>query len=163
VRGRSLRAYREAARKATAAARYFKARVYAELADGTFAPHFGAVTVRRSRTVPEKTKGFVLGTSRIVVRPGALVGAQVERTVRDWLSYQLSWDGADGPVANGTLLTWHEGARLRDLTDAADVSVVPLTGALAVRSGGRWLAADGDGVFPLRGAGGQDPIPDDAR
>jgi hypothetical protein len=33
------------------------------------------------------------------------------------------------------------------LIGAADVSVVPLTGALAVRSGGRWLASDGDGVF----------------
>lgn len=141
------RAFREAASKAIAASRYFKARVYAELADGTFTPHFGEVTVRRNRAVPEDSKGFVLGASRIVVRPGARVGAQVERTVRDWLSYQLSWDGSDGPVANGSLLTWHEGARLRDLLDAADVSVIPLTGALAVRSGGRWLAADGDGVF----------------
>jgi hypothetical protein len=33
------------------------------------------------------------------------------------------------------------------LIDAVDVKVVPLTGALAVKSGDRWLAADGDGVF----------------
>jgi hypothetical protein len=141
------RAFREAARKATDASRYFNARVYAELADGTFTPHFGEVTIRRNRAVSSESKGFVLGSSRIVVAPGERVGAQVERTVRDWLSYQLSWNGADGPVANGTLLTWHEGARLRDLLGAADVSVIPLTGALAVRSGRRWLAADGDGVF----------------
>jgi hypothetical protein len=141
------RAFREAAGKATAASRYFKARVYAELAEGSFKPRFGDVAIRRRRAVPESAKEFVLGASRIVVRPGARVGAQVERTVRDWLSYQLSWDGADRPVAKDALMTWHEGARLRDLLDAADVEVLPLTGAIAVRSGGRWLAADGDGVF----------------
>jgi hypothetical protein len=140
-------AFREAAAKATAAARYFKARVYTELADGTFKPHFGEVAIRRNSAVPKEAKTFVLGASRSVVARGERVGAQVERTVRDWLSYQLSWDGADRPVANAALLTWHEGARLRDLVGAADASVIPLTGALAVRSGGRWLAADGDGVF----------------
>jgi hypothetical protein len=143
----TARAFREAAGKATAASRHFKARVYAALAEGDFTPRFGEVAIRRRRTVPEKPTEFVLGASRIVVRPGARVGAQVERTVRDWLSYQLSWDGAGRPVAKGVLLTWHEGARLRDLLDAADVAVLPLTGAIAVRSGGRWLAADGDGAF----------------
>jgi len=141
------RALREAAGKANDASRYFKGRAYAELANATFTPRFGEVAIRRNGVVPKEPQAFVLGTSRIVVGPGARVGAQVERTVRDWLSYQLAWDGADGPVANGALLTWHEGARLRDLLDAADVEVVPLTGALAVRSGGRWLASDGDGVF----------------
>jgi hypothetical protein len=107
------RAFREAAGKAGAASRYFKARVYAELAEGRFTPHFGEVAIRRRRSVPERPKEFVLGASRIVVRPGARVGAQVERTVRDWLSYQLSWDGA---AFSQGLLTWHGGA-----ADAADV------------------------------------------
>ncbi len=141
------RAFRLASAKAAAASRYFKARVYAELADGRFTPHFGEAAIRRNATVQKDPKSLVLGASRIVVGPGARVGAQVERTVRDWLSYQLSWDGADRPVAKGALLTWHEGARLRDLLDAAHAFVLPLTGALVVKSGGRWLAGDGDGVF----------------
>jgi hypothetical protein len=140
-------AFREAAGRAAAASRYFKARVYSELARGTFTPRFGEAAIRRSRDVPKEPGGFVLGASRIVVGPRTRVGAQVERTVRDWLSLQLAWDGTDRPVAKDALLTWHEGARLRDLLDAADIDVLPLTGALAVRRGGRWLAADGDGVF----------------
>ena len=141
------RAFRDAAAMARAASSPFKAHMYAELAEGRFAPRFGESTILRSLTVPGNATAFVLGASRIVVSPGARVGTQVERTVRDWLSYQLAWDGSERPVAKSALLTWHEGARLRDLLDAADVLVLPLTGALAVRHEGRWLAADGGGVF----------------
>lgn len=140
-------AFLEAGAKARGASASFKARIYSELAAGEFSPRIGEAKIERKLDVPKNAKGFVLGASTIVVDAGARVGAQVERTVRDWLSYQLAWDGVDRPVAKEALLTWHEGARLRDLLDAVDVKVFPLTGALAVRSGDRWLAADGDGVF----------------
>ena len=140
-------AFRAASARARGASASFKARVYADLAASRFTPVLGDAAIARKLDVPDGTTGFVLGASKIVVIAGTRVGAQVERTVRDWLSYQLAWDGVDRPVAKSALLTWHEGLRLRDLLDAADAKVFPLTGALAVRSGGRWLAADGDGVF----------------
>jgi hypothetical protein len=140
-------AFLDAAAKARTASAPVKASVYSQLAAGDFAPRIGDAVIERKLDVPDNPKGFVLGLSKIVVDAGTRVGAQVERTVRDWLSYQMLWDGVDRPVAREALLTWHEGARLRDLVDTVDVKVFPLTGALAVRSGGRWLAADGDGVF----------------
>jgi hypothetical protein len=140
-------AFLEAAARARGASASWKARVYSELAAGAFSPRTGETEIERKLDVPKDATSFVLGNSTIVVRSGTRVGAQVERTVRDWLSYQLAWDGVDRPVAKETLVTWHEGARLRGLLDAVDVKVFPLTGALAVRSGDRWLAADGDGVF----------------
>jgi hypothetical protein len=143
----AAQAFRVAAARARLASDPFKSQVYAEVADGRFSPQTGGAAIERKLAVPKEATSYVLGASRIVVPAGARVGAQVERTVRDWLSYQLAWDGADRPVARSSLLTWHEGARLRDLLAAADVNVLPLTGALAVRHGDRWLAADGDGVF----------------
>ncbi len=140
-------AFRLAAARARGASASWKARVYADLAEGRFTPVVGETAIARKLDVPRDAKSFTLGASRIVVFAGSRVGAQIERTVRDWLSYQLGWDGTGRPVARKDLLTWHEGARLGDLLDAADVKVFPLTGALVVRSGDRWLAADGDGVF----------------
>jgi len=140
-------AFFEAAAEARGASASFKARVYSALAGSGFSPTLGETAIARKLVVPSGAKAFVLGASKIVVGAGSRVGAQVDRTVRDWLSYQFSWDGAGGPVPPPSLLTWHEGARLRDLLGAADVTLYPLTGALAVKAGGRWLAADGDGVF----------------
>jgi hypothetical protein len=140
-------AFRRAAAKARHLSASFKADVYDALADGRFAPRFGEAAIAKHVEVPPGVTSFILGSTKIVVGDGALVGAQVERTVRDWLSYQLSWDGARGAVPETSLLTWHEGGCLRRLLDVADVKVLPLTGALAVRHGGRWLAADGAGVF----------------
>lgn len=140
-------AFRRAAEKARRASASFKAEVYDELADGRFAPRFGEAVIAKRLEVPLGVTSFVLGSSKIVVGEGERVGAQVERTVRDWLSYQLSWDGAGRAVTEPSLLTWHEGGCLRHLLDAVDAKVFPLTGALAVRHDGKWLAADGEGVF----------------
>ena len=129
-------AFLAAAARARGASASWKARVYTEVAEGRFRPRFGTTTIARKLDVPPGTASFVLGASKIVVPAGARVGAQVERTVRDWLSYQLSWDEQDAPVAKDALLTWHEGARLRDLLDAAPAKIFPLTGSLAVRRAG---------------------------
>ncbi len=140
-------AFREAAAKAREASQDWKAGVYADVARGRFRPRFGDTEIVRAFDVPAGAKSFVLGASRIVVPAGTRVGAQVERTVRDWISYQLDWDGTARPAAKDALVDWHEGARLRDLLDATTVEVLPLSGALAARNDERWLAADGDGVF----------------
>ena len=125
----------------------WKAEVYDSLAKGRFEPRFETTRIRRKLEVPSRPRSFVLGTSQIVVASGTRVGAQVERTVRDWLSYQLGWDESARPVRKEELLTWHEGARLRDLLDAVPAEIVPLSGALAARKNGVWYAAGEDGAF----------------
>jgi hypothetical protein len=140
-------AFAEAAGRAQAAGQPWKADIYGSVARGRFRPKFGDSEIVRSLAVPDGTTSFVLGASRIVVSPGARVGAQVERTVRDWISYQLDWDGTGRPATRAALVSWHEGARLRDLLDAVAADVLPLSGALAAFDGERWRAADGHGVF----------------
>jgi len=139
--------FREASARARGASESWKARVYTELAEGSFQPQFGEAPITKKLEVPPGARSFVLGASKIVVPAGTRVGAQVERTVRDWISYQLTWDERDAAVGRDELITWHEGARLRDLLAVAPAKVFPLTGALAVRHGDRWLAPDGNGVF----------------
>src|SRR5262249_36287779 len=140
-------AFRQAAANARAAGESWKSRVYLALSERLFAPQFGESPIAKKLEVPPGSTSFVLGASKIVVGAGSSVGAQVERRVRDWLSYQLDWDERSGDVAADRLITWHEGARLRDLAAAAPIKIVPLTGAIAVRHGGRWLGADANGVF----------------
>jgi len=140
-------AFFRASARARAASASWKAGVYDAIAERRFAPRFGDAAIRRGPGLAPGIRSFVLGRSRIVVPPGSSVGAQVERTVRDWLSYQLAWDGRGRAVTRDALLGWHEGARLRDLLAATEVKVFPLTGTLVARQGERWLAPDRDGVF----------------
>ena len=140
-------AFARASRSAAAAGQPFKADVYRRLADGNFTPRFGEAAIRRRLVVPAGTTAYVLGTSTIRVAAGERIGVQMERTVRDWLSYQLAWDFEDRPAARDALIPWHEGSRLRDIMEAVPAEIVPLPGILAVRQGDRWLAADERGVF----------------
>ena len=140
-------AFARASRSAAAAGEPFKADVYRRLADGNFTPRFGEVTIRRRLDVPAGTTAYLLGTSTIRVAAGERIGVQMERTVRDWLSYQLAWDFRDHAAARDALIPWHEGSRLRDIMGAVPAEIVPLPGILAVRQGDRWLAADEQGVF----------------
>ena len=56
-------------------------------------------TIERRLPVPKAPPRSSWARARSSCAPDTRVGAQVERTVRDWLSYQLAWDGADRPVA----------------------------------------------------------------
>jgi hypothetical protein len=139
--------FARAARSADAARQPFKADVYRRIADGTFRPRIGEVAVARRLEVPDGVTAYVLGASAIRVPAGRRIGVQMERTVRDWLSYQLAWDFTERPPGREQLIPWHEGSRLADILAAAPVEIVPLPGVLAVRDGDRWLAADDQGVF----------------
>ena len=99
-----------AARSARLAGQPFKAGIYRQIADDTFAPKFGTVEIRRHLDVPPGTTAYVLGQSVIKVTPGERIGCQVERTVRDWLSYQLAWDFSGRTPEAKELIPWHEGA-----------------------------------------------------
>lgn len=139
--------FARASQSALAAHQPFKADVYRRLADGTFVPKFGEVEIQRQLDVPPGTTAYILGASVIRVAPGERIGCQMERTVRDWLSYQLGWNFAQRSPTPEELIPWHEGSRLHDILDAVPAEIVPFPGVLAVRQGDRWLAADEHGVF----------------
>src|SRR5262245_19851427 len=103
----------------------FKARLYHDLALGRFQPVFGEVEIPPPPAAPAGATGFVLGESRIHVTPEERIGVQVERTVRDWLSYQLSWDLSRRPPTHDEMIAWHEGARLREVMESVPVRIVP--------------------------------------
>lgn len=139
--------FRAAAIAAREAGERLKAEVYRAIAAGRFRPRDGKQEIGRSFEIPEGTAGYVLGASSIFVPEGANVVVQSERTVRDWLSYQLGDDLSSRPVEREAIVDWHEGARLRDLMAATSIEAHPVRGTLAIREGERWLAPDEEGIF----------------
>lgn len=134
-------------RKAASLAPLRRAEVYRAVAAGRLRPRFGSAAIETRLDPPAGTSAYVLGASAIRVDAGEVVVAQAERTVRDWLSYQLRWDLGDRPAPRESLIGWHEGARLTDLLGAVDAEVRPAIGVLAAFHEGRWLAPDAEGVF----------------
>jgi hypothetical protein len=139
--------FARASRSALEVHQPFKASVYRRLADGTFVPKFGEAEIQRRLEAPPGTTAYMLGESVIRVGAGEKIGCQMERTVRDWLSYQFTWDFVDRSPSPKELIPWHEGSRLHDILAATPAEIMPLPGVLAVRQGDRWLAADEQGVF----------------
>jgi hypothetical protein len=125
----------------------WRRRLLTQLAAGRATPEFGEVSIGRNLVVPAGTTAFVLGETTIPVRRGARVGVQLERTVRDWLSYKMDYDPSDASPRRDDVLDYHEGARLRNLMEAAQVRAVPLTGTFLAERGGKWYAPDENGVF----------------
>jgi len=143
----AVRQFHRAASSARALGQAGKAGVYDALASGRFRPRFGSAEIERRLDVPPGATRVVLGRSAIRVGPGTRIGVQAERTVRDWLSYQLRWDFAARAPVSAELLDYHEGARLRDVLAATQAAVEPLFGTLVARRDGTWYAPDENGVF----------------
>lgn len=139
--------FHRAARAAGPAGNPAKQEIYERMADDAFLPEFGEATIRRELEVAPGSDRYVLGRSAIRVRRGQVVAAQVDRTVRDWISYQMGFGFEGGVTAPDRLIDWHEGARLREVLEAAPATVEPVEGTLAVRRGNAWFAPDEDGVF----------------
>ncbi len=140
-------AFAAASKAARAAGEPWKARVYRDVAKGRFRPRFGDQAITRRIAAPPGTRSYVLGESVIHVKPGERIGAQVERTARDWISFQLGYDLTGSAPAPEAIIGWHEGARIRDILAATPATLLPLEGVIAARRDGRWLAADEKGVF----------------
>ena len=139
--------FRRAAVSAREVGEAAKAGVYDAVASGRFRPRFGSSAIERRLDVPEGATRIVLGRSAIRVGPGTRIGVQSERTVRDWLSYQLRWDFAARAPEAEELLDYHEGARLRDVLAATEATIEPLIGTLVARRDDTWYAPDEEGVF----------------
>ncbi|MEB3323233.1 MAG: hypothetical protein VKI81_10470 [Synechococcaceae cyanobacterium] len=124
-----------------------KARLYASIASARFRPEFADGEIPRSLEVAEGARAFELGRSAIRVRPGDVVAPQIERTLRDWLSYQMRHDFAEREHGVDELLGYHEGARIRDVLKHVDAHVHPVTSTVVAWRDGQWFAPDELGVF----------------
>lgn len=141
------RALKTAAELAQAAGRPSEASALQFLGSGRFQPRFEDVAITTSLAVPPGAQTMVLGESTIALSPGLRVGTQVDRVVRDWISYQLKWNLTADPVGANSVLWYHEGAVVKKMMSLAAVEVYPLTGTLVARRGNKWFAPDETGVF----------------
>ena len=142
-----LALFRSSAELARAVGDDSKAAIYDQVARKVHRPRFGDAVIVGKTSAPSGVRAYVLGESAIRVAPGQIAGVQVERTVRDWISYQMAHDFSVAAVNPELLLTYHEGARLREIVGAGEVTVRALSGTLAARSGSKWFAADENGLF----------------
>ncbi len=110
-------------------------------------PRLEEAEIRTSLGAPAGAQTMILGASAIELKPGMRVGAQVDRTARDWLSFQMRWDLTGQPAPATVLVDYHEGRLLKTLLGVAPVEIFPLAGAVAARLNEVWYAADETGVF----------------
>ncbi len=141
---------REAAKAAEAAGRRSTAALLRQLSENRLRPALKEPEINTRLQVPAGAQWMTLGESTIEVKPGMRVGAQVDRVVRDWLSYQMRWDLTSKPVEPGALLNYHEGRVTKDIQSQSSVEVYPLGGTLAARLGQEWFAPDETGAFRFK-------------
>ncbi len=141
------RALAAAAEAANQAKRPLEAELLRQIARHELHPRFADANIKVQLAVPPDARSMILGKSVISVEPDTMVGVQVDRVVRDWISYQMRWDFTDRPVQPSLLLPYLEGAFIAQIAKASAVKIYPLAGSIVAKDGGRWLAADGEGVF----------------
>jgi hypothetical protein len=117
------------------------------ISSGELNPSLENVEIETSLPVPPDATKLILGETTIELVNGLRVGTQVERVVRDWLSYQMKWDFTGHPVAGSSVLNYHEGAFVKSIMNIAPVEIYPLAGTLIVRIEDKWYAADETGTF----------------
>ncbi|NJL44458.1 MAG: hypothetical protein HC945_04065 [Nitrosarchaeum sp.] len=102
-----------------------------------------------------------IGNDEITITAQDVVMSQTDRTLRDWLSYQVY----DPFRHEGSLLRtfserleysendlrpdigWHEGARNDEIRSIAESTFIAGTGTLAAQYNDTWYAADHEGIF----------------
>jgi hypothetical protein len=112
-----------------------------------FRPQFGAASITAELSAPAGATAVVLGESRIELKDGMRVGAQVDRVARDWVSYQMRWEMTYNPLPLAAATDYHEGAVARRMMELGGVQVYPLAGTLLARDDKKWFAPDEGGVF----------------
>lgn len=124
-----------------------QAEMLGQIASGNLTPRFDKARIETSLVVPAGAKTMVLGESAIEVPAGTKAGVQVDRTARDWLSYQMRWDMTAKSISVFTILDYHEGALLKRLINLIPIDVFPLAGTVVTKAGEKWIAPDETGVF----------------
>ncbi len=139
--------FREAAKLSGQMGMKWRARIFKSLASGRYTPHFRDVSISKNMVIPPGSTHFILGETAITIRKGMSVGVQVERTFRDWLSCQFTYDFSGEYLQSKNVLDYHEGARLLDLMEYAGVAPVVLLGTIIAERDGKWYAPDETGTF----------------
>ncbi|MGH9789116.1 MAG: hypothetical protein ACRD4U_10485 [Candidatus Acidiferrales bacterium] len=137
----------EAATAARGAGMAATAELLRQASEKELMPRLEDTEIRTSLRVPEGARTMILGASAIELQPRMRLGAQVDRTARDWLSFQMRWDLTGQPVPATVLVDYHEGKLIKTILGVAPVEVYPLAGTLAARVGEGWRAADETGAF----------------
>jgi hypothetical protein len=123
-----------------------EAKILRDLSEHRFTPKIDPAEADPAVHVPPGARRFVLGRSKIEVTKDTVIGSQVDRVTRDWISYQMKWDLESGNTPT-IPINYHEGALLIQIRAAANPAIIPLPGSIAVRRADKWYAADEDGVF----------------
>ena len=104
------------------------------------------VQLEKAPRPSHRSDRLVLGRSAIRVKTGAKVRTQVDRVTRDWLS-AVNFKDAPWVFSAGQIVPWHEGSRIQNLLEYADVSVTPVWGTRARKIGDIWYTPDAEGLF----------------
>jgi hypothetical protein len=114
------------------------------------------------KTIASKPKYLILGASQIVIPPQAMIGAQIDRVIRDVNVFNEKHQFSNNrspfcfPIEDQKeIINYHEGRLVRRLMNYAKARVIGLTPCYARRINGEYWASDGNGSFlffikPLR-------------
>ncbi|MCX7975273.1 MAG: tetratricopeptide repeat protein [Candidatus Aminicenantes bacterium] len=100
----------------------------------------------KKEKIKRKGQKLILGKTSITLKKGATVKTQVDRVIRDWLS-QYNLDISPFSFSPEKIVPWHEGARIKELIDYAQVKVYPIWGTRVKKFGETWYAPDEKGLF----------------
>lgn len=117
------------------------------LARQDLAPRFEGLKIVSALDVPPGAASIILGESSIALKPGSRIGTQVDRVVRDWMSFNMRSPLGRLPAPAEGLLDYHEGHFVRAIAQAAPVEIYPLAGVVVARNDGKWYAPDENNVF----------------
>lgn len=94
----------------------------------------------------KKPEKLVLGLSKIIVTEKDIIGSQVDRVNRDWYGKVFEKFPLEVPKKN-ELISYHEGARIKDILDGVNAKLKVLSGTIAYNDGEKWYAPDENGIF----------------
>lgn len=117
------------------------------LARGGLAPRFEELQVAFALDVPPGAASMILGESSIEIQPRSRIGTQVDRVVRDWMSFNMHSPLGRLPAPAADLLDYHEGHLVRAIAQATPAEIYPLAGVVVARHQGKWYAPDEHNVF----------------
>ena len=139
--------FRATARSSKRAGLLAESDIFRLLSSRTFEPRFEEVPITTSLVIPTNAKTMILGDTTIEVPAGSRLGTQVERVVRDWVSYQMKWNLTGDPVPISSILDYHEGAVVKRVMELVSVGTYPLAGTVVAQRGEKWFAPDDAGIF----------------
>ncbi|HUT96271.1 MAG TPA: hypothetical protein VMW82_01760 [Candidatus Paceibacterota bacterium] len=105
--------------------------------------------IKRKLVLPNDKSGLrklILGRSKILVNKNDVIGAQVDRVNRDWYGKEIDKLPSETPKKE-ELITYHEGARIKDILDITDAKLRMLTNTIVRKCNNAWFAPDENGIF----------------